>query len=204
MLPLDVDAVRTILAEGGDPLAGDAELPHDGDPGEGGAAAVAVILRDGERGAEILFIRRAQREGDPWSGQMGLPGGRRDARDRTLLQTAVRETSEEIGLDLATAAVLLGRLDDVEVVPRATRHRGWIRPFVFALLQPVGELTLAPIEVDEVLWANLHELRSGERATTTAWAREGVTMTFPAWDVDGRIVWGLTYRMLGSLIERFG
>lgn len=199
MLPLDVEAVRTILAEAGDPLAGDAE-----EPGEGGAAAVAVILRDGERGAEILFIRRAQREGDPWSGQMGLPGGRRDAHDRSLLETAVRETKEEIGLDLSTAAVLLGRLDDVEVVPRGARHRGWIRPFVFALQRPVGELTLAPIEVDEVLWANLHELRSGERATTTTWSREGVTMTFPAWDVEGRIVWGLTYRMLGSLIERFG
>lgn len=202
MLPLDVEAVRAILAEGGDPLAGEEE---DALPGEeGGASAVAAILKDGERGAEILFIRRAQREGDPWSGQMGLPGGHRDREDRTLLDTAIRETREEIGIDLAEIAVLLGRLDDVEVVPRGVRHRGWIRPFVFAMKAEVGPLTLAPIEVDEVIWANLHDLRSGARETTTTWSREGVTMTFPAWDVDGRIVWGLTYRMMQSLMARFG
>lgn len=195
MLPLDVQAIRTVLAEAGDPLAGE---PHEG------AAAVAAILRDGERGAEILFIRRAQREGDPWSGQMGLPGGRRDPIDRSLLETAIRETREEIGLDLEARAHLLGRLDDIEVVPRGVRGQGWIRPFVFALEGSVGELVLAPREVDEVVWAAVHDLRSGALDTTTTWSREGMTMRFPAWDVDGRIVWGLTYRMMQSLIARFG
>lgn len=195
MLPLDVQAIREVLATAGDPLAGE---PVDG------AAAVAAILRDGDRGAEILFIRRATREGDPWSGQMGLPGGRREPADRSLLETAVRETREEIGLHLDATAHLLGRLDDVEVVPRRARGQGWIRPFVFALHQPVGELRLSPHEVDEVVWAPLAELRSGARDTTTTWTREGMTMRFPAWDVDGHVVWGLTYRMMQSLLVRFG
>jgi 8-oxo-dGTP pyrophosphatase MutT (NUDIX family) len=196
MLPLDVAAVRALLASGGDPLAGE---PH-----EGGAAAVAAILRDAERGAEILFIRRAQREGDPWSGQMGLPGGRRDPSDRSLLETAVRETREEIGLDLDRVGDLVGRLEDVEVVPRGERSRGWIRPFVFELREPASELRLEPREVEEIVWASLHELRSGARDATTDWERDGVTMTFPAWDVEGRIVWGLTYRMLQPLLARYG
>ncbi len=99
--------------------------------GEMIAAAVAVMLHDGEEGLEALFIHRAVRAGDTWSGQIAFPGGRREPRDADLLDTAIRETHEEIGVDL-TAAERLGVLDDLyprtPLLPPVV-----VRPFVFAL-----------------------------------------------------------------------
>ena len=46
-----------------------------------GRAAVAIMVREGSDATEMLMIRRATREGDPWSGHMGFPGGRRDPED---------------------------------------------------------------------------------------------------------------------------
>jgi len=95
-------------------------------------AAVAAILRPGPSSAEVLFIRRAEHPGDPWSGHMAFPGGRQDPGDVALLDTARRETLEEIGLDLSRAE-LLGRLDDLQAVARGVHTDLLIRPFVFAL-----------------------------------------------------------------------
>src|SRR5262245_51926666 len=75
-------------------------------------AAVALILVPGHTGLETLFIRRAVRVGDPWSGQVGLPGGRRDPADVDLEHTAIRETREELAVDLGLAE-RLGPLDDL-------------------------------------------------------------------------------------------
>ncbi|HEU5170288.1 MAG TPA: NUDIX domain-containing protein, partial [Gemmatimonadales bacterium] len=79
----------------------------------------------------LLLIRRAERAGDPWSGQMGLPGGRHHPGDPDLLATAIRETEEEVGLAL-DASRCIGVLDDVaprtpDLPPIA------VRPFVFSL-----------------------------------------------------------------------
>src|SRR5262245_51874152 len=94
------------------------------------AAAVAVILHDGDEGVETLFIHRAVRAGDVWSGQIAFPGGRREPSDTDLLATAIRETREEVGVDLS-AAERLGVLDDLHprtpVLPPVV-----VRPFVFA------------------------------------------------------------------------
>src|ERR1043166_740677 len=95
------------------------------------AAAVAVILRDGDDVIEALFIHRAVRAGDVWSGQIAFPGGRREPIDTDLLTTAIRETREEVGIDLS-GAERLGVLDDLHprtpVLPPVV-----VRPFVFAL-----------------------------------------------------------------------
>src|SRR5690348_13096517 len=94
-------------------------------------AAVALVLIDGADGLEILLIRRAERADDPWSGQVALPGGRYEPGDGDLLTTAMRETREETGVDLA-AAERLGGLDDLH--PRtATLPPVVVRPFVFAI-----------------------------------------------------------------------
>ena len=164
-------------------------------------AAVSVILRVGEK-LEILLIKRAEAEGDPWSGQMALPGGRRDSTDPTLLHTALRETAEETGVILEEIGVHLGRLEPV--IPATTRLPPiTIFPYVFG----VGEGARAEAssrEVDEVLWVPLVALLD-RQATSTVEIHYGdnSSRVFPCLRVDDRVVWGLTYRILTGFFELF-
>lgn len=170
---------------------------------EGGkAAAVAAIVRDVGDDTEILFIRRAENPRDPWSGHMAFPGGRHEPSDSDLLATAVRETREEVGLDLLEAGTLVGQLDDVEAIARARPTGMIIRPYVFRLERPVPIAPASDREVAEVLWGRLGPLARGEADTTLRYVRDGHDMTLPAFDVEGRTVWGLTYQMLRTLFER--
>ncbi len=93
---------------------------------------MAIVLAPGERGElDLLFIRRAEEPADPWSGQMALPGGRREDDDPDLMTTAMRETFEETAVELPRQS-LLGELDDLApttpVLPPIM-----VRPFVFGL-----------------------------------------------------------------------
>ena len=103
-------------------------------------AAVAAVLRQGPLDTEVLFIRRAERQGDPWSGQMAFPGGRAEQGDADLLATAVRETREEIGVDLLTAAEFMGALDEVRAMARMRPMNLAITPFVFRLREAFDPL----------------------------------------------------------------
>lgn len=163
-------------------------------------AAVATILRDSLEGPEVLLIRRAEHPQDPWSGHMAFPGGREAPEDRDLLATAIRETHEELGLNLESSALLLGRLDMLPAVARGRRVGLTIAPFVFEL---TGEASLQPnYEVAEWLWAPLSPLLSGALATSMPYEFEGQRISLPAHDIEGRLVWGLTYRMLESLFAQ--
>ncbi len=172
-------------------------------PAEGMRAAVAAILKPGAEGAEVLLIQRAERAGDPWSGHMAFPGGRRDAADADLYATAVRETREEVGIDLDAHGTLLGRLADLEAVARARRTGLVIAPFVFALERDVP-LTFDAEEVAEALWAPLAPLARGDGASTIRYDRDGLSLDLPCWHVQGRVVWGLTHRMMQTLFEALG
>ncbi|MEY4512870.1 MAG: hypothetical protein RLZZ450_4992 [Pseudomonadota bacterium] len=161
-------------------------------------AAVATILREHrEFGPEVLFIRRAEHPHDPWSGHMAFPGGREEPSDADLLATAIRETREEVSLDLAADALLLGRLDELPAVARGRPTGLTIAPFVFELTRD------APLhfngEVAEIVWAPLSQLYRGELTTVFPYEIAGQRVELPAHDVQGRIVWGLTHRMLESL-----
>jgi 8-oxo-dGTP pyrophosphatase MutT (NUDIX family) len=160
-------------------------------------AAVAAILRASALGPEILFIRRAEHPSDPWSGHMAFPGGREEPQDGTLLHTAIRETREELALDLEANARLIGRLDELPAVARGKRTGLTIAPFVFELSNDVP--VTANYEVAETLWAPLEPLFRGERATKFPYEVAGNRVELPAHNVDGRIVWGLTHRMLEML-----
>jgi 8-oxo-dGTP pyrophosphatase MutT (NUDIX family) len=160
-------------------------------------AAVALIVR-GREALDVLLIKRARHEGDPWSGHMALPGGRRAPSDASLLGTAVRETREEIGLDLERSGVHLGRLGGVAPqsihLPRLT-----IAPFVFGVPHDVPAY-VASREVDAVHWIPLEVLRSDEvRGTHTLPYSDG-TRSFPCLNVAGEVVWGLTYRILQDFL----
>lgn len=167
------------------------------EPSAGKRAAVATVLRDSLEGPEVLLIRRAEHPQDPWSGHMAFPGGREAPEDRDLLATAIRETREELGLDLVHSAQLLGRLDALPAVARGRRVGLTIAPFVFELTEQVA---LQPnYEVAEWLWAPLSPLLHGTLATTMPYEFEGQRISLPAHDIQGRLVWGLTHRMLETL-----
>ena len=165
-------------------------------------AAVAAILRerDPALGAEVLLIRRAERDGDPWSGHMAFPGGRRDEKDSDLLATALRETREEIGLDLSREARLLGRLEDVEATSRGRRVGMPITPFVFEL-EGDPKLSLEAGEVADALWTPLRPLFRGEARTTYPYELGELRLELPGYRVGESIVWGLTYQMLETLFQ---
>jgi 8-oxo-dGTP pyrophosphatase MutT (NUDIX family) len=165
-------------------------------------AAVALVLRDGSHGIEVLFIRRSEHPQDPWSGQMAFPGGRAEAGDADLRATAVRETREEIGVDLATAAESLGSLDEVSAMARLRPMNLTITPFVFRLRDPF-EPVLSD-EVRSVHWLPLGELLGTARRSTMDYAHQGESMQFPCLRIDEVVIWGLTYRMFMGFQERFG
>jgi len=164
------------------------------------AAAVAAVLRQSNGETEALLIRRSIHQQDPWSGHMAFPGGRVHNDDPDLLATAVREAREEVGLDLGACATLIGVLDPIEAVALGQRQGFTITPFVF-LLHRVHSLALDPIEVEEAVWAPLGALGRGEHRTNHSYDRGGVRHELPAFDVQGRVVWGLTHRMLVNLLD---
>ena len=174
-----------------EPLQGNEPAPLDGHI----EAAVSLILR-ASAGLEILLIKRAESERDPWSGHVALPGGRRDAEDTNLTHTAIRETSEETGVELAAFGWLLGRLTWV-VPSHKTLPPITIMPYVFGVPEAV-EANADSAEVDQVLWLPLPVLLDPKtRGTTTISLPEGPA-DFPCYWVDGHAVWGLTYRILSE------
>ncbi len=166
-------------------------------------AAVAMLLRETEAGPEVFFIRRAEHPHDPWSGHMAFPGGRQQPEDASLLDTAMRETREEVGLDLATEADPIGQLDDLQAIARGKPQETVIRPFVFEVHRE-PPLRVDNREVAEALWTPLLPLYRGEADTVRPYAWHGTHIDFPAYDVDGRVVWGLTYQMLRSFFRILG
>ncbi len=200
----DIPRVQRVLTERATPVL-TLEAPK--------LAAVAAILRPCGDEAEVLFIRRAEHEHDPWSGHMAFPGGRAEEHDASLLETATRETSEEIGLDLAKDAELLGRIDDVPAIARGVPVSLVIRPYVFRLKsgesgesgeagEPAEPKLTLNREVEEVVWGPLGAMVRGEVDTTIPYRRPGWDeLIMPGYAIDDRIVWGLTHRMLANLFD---
>jgi 8-oxo-dGTP pyrophosphatase MutT (NUDIX family) len=164
-------------------------------------AAVAAVLRLRAEDPEVLLIRRAEHPHDHWSGHMAFPGGRQDRTDPSTLHTAIRETLEEVDVDLESHAELLGRLDDVQAISKGKRRDMLIVPYVFALTRDV-EPHRDPTEVAELLWAPVRPMMAGEMSTTRPYELEGKRMQLPGYRIgETRIVWGLTYRMLELLFD---
>eukprot|EP00736_Rhodelphis_marinus_P010101 Rmarinus@m.22815 len=132
-------------------------------------AAVAIILRlrdrpqlessGGFENVEALFIRRTIKKGDPWSGQVAFPGGFGESGESPDgVETAVRETAEEVGIDLndASAFRFLGCLDDRPIYGKRSFA---LRPSVFLQTSSESPLaTLCPREVESARWAPLSQI----------------------------------------------
>ena len=195
--PLETDPRFLALSEA---LTSNKDDERDPPIPEGGRlqAAVALILRSTPQ-LEVLLIKRADSERDPWSGQMALPGGRRDDDDPTLLATAGRETMEEVGLDLERHARLLGRLGELGPASRRL-PRLMVTPFVFGIADEANAYVASP-EVAEVFWIQLGELRSPRVHSTVEIPLPEGPREFPCYRVEGEVVWGLTYRILDQFLE---
>ncbi|MCC7195425.1 MAG: CoA pyrophosphatase [Gemmatimonadaceae bacterium] len=159
-------------------------------------AAVALVLRPAVSGADLLFIQRAVEERDPWSGQIGLPGGRRNPGEPDLFDTMLRETHEETGIDLATQGEIFGPLDELR--PRTPSLPPFIvRPYV-ARLNTTPELVTSK-EVAGYFWAPLDAIFDPANTRPAQVRGRGVTMWNEAIHYDGRVIWGLTERIVRML-----
>lgn len=162
-------------------------------------AAVALIFRSGGAGSpELLFIKRAEYPGDPWSGQIAFPGGREEKGDSSLQETAMRETREETGIDLAHEGVVIGVLDDLR--PRRVRLPAVVvRPYV-AVVQRDEPLELSS-EVALAFWIPFGTLAEKESwREDTVFAR-GVQINARVFRHDDHVIWGMTERILAQLLE---
>ena len=160
-------------------------------------AAVSLLLAPGKSGGlDLLLIKRTEFPRDPWSGQMALPGGRRDPADDSLAETATRETREETGI-VVPPDRLVGELDDLS--PQ-TPHLPPIvvRPYVFAL--PDRPRPLPNAEVALALWVPLHTF-SAARVRESIEVR-GHPLTVEGFRFGPHLVWGMTERIVASLLQR--
>ena len=161
-------------------------------------AAVALIFRAGAGGApELLFIKRSEYPGDPWSGQIAFPGGREESSDPTLADTAIRETREETGIDLVRDGTIIGTLDDLR--PQTVRLPAVIvRPYV-VLLNRFEPLLLSD-EVALAFWVPLDAFKDAPSWHDTDVLARGVQMNRRAFHHQGHIIWGMTERILAQLL----
>jgi 8-oxo-dGTP pyrophosphatase MutT (NUDIX family) len=157
---------------------------------------VALVLAPLEdRRPAVLFIKRAEHPQDPWSGQIALPGGRRDETDPDLLATAVRETEEETGLRLSSAD-LVGELDDLRPVSPHLPPLV-VRPFVFSI--PTVPPARPSSEVALHLWVPLDALR-GHRTQETVQVK-GLSLDVPGYRVGPHFIWGMTERIITPFLS---
>ena len=162
-------------------------------------AAVAMVLRGGTAAPEVLFIERAERSGDPWSGHMAFPGGRKDRADRNTLATAKRETREEIALDADHHARLVGRLSDIATQPRLRSAPMIITPYVFRL-HSLPEL-VPNHEVAGIVWVPLAFLAERANREKMRWAPNGVPIELPCYLYGEHRIWGLSLMMLDEMLD---
>lgn len=161
-------------------------------------SAVAAVLRFDRGPCEVLLIQRAVHPGDRWSGHVSMPGGRSEPGDVDGLATAIRETREETGIELATSRVL-GRLSAVHAVAKGQLVPMIITPYVFHLAedQPVR----LSAEASDHFWFPLARAARGELDARFVYRWGPLPLSLRCWRWEGRTVWGLTHGMLSALVE---
>jgi len=168
-------------------------IKPDNQGGQQPAAAVAVI-RCVEPVPSILLVRRAQYDGDPWSGHFAFPGGRKERRDLTIFHTCLREVREETAIDLSGAAVRqtlspsrAGRSQDAAIL---------VQPYVFELSRR-PPVVLAAREVESYVWLEMSAFceRANHRVIEVMPGR-----IRPVYPLEDYYIWGFTYGVLCNLL----
>ena len=176
-----------------DPIHGDLEAPAP----LRFAAVVSLLLPDGDGGERLLLIERS-RKLRSHAGQLAFPGGKPESSDRDLLDTALREANEEVGLPRGSVSIL-GRLDPV---PTPTGFM--IVPFVGRVERPFDPVR-QDTEVHRILTPSLAELTRPEiHRVTSVRHWKGVDYPLHQWDIGDPPLWGATARMVWDLLDRAG
>lgn len=137
----------------------------------------------------VFFVRRVRNSRDPWSGQVALPGGKREAEDKDLKATVTRETLEETHIDLHDHCRFLGVMSTFQSEPKPEIK---VLPFVI-LIEKEPSIRLNQKELEEYFWIPVDELVRNRKKAKFSFDE------FPAFAVGSIIIWGLTYR----IVERF-
>lgn len=168
---------------------------------QGRQAAVAMAI-DWRAGApQLLLMRRRAHPGDPWSGQVSLPGGKAEPSDTDLVATSIRESREELAIDLAQQATHLGQLGPIQAMAGGKRIDMWITPCVFEVTGDLAPQTSA--EAQESFWLPLAQAKAGDLDHRFAYQDSKRKLLLPAWRFQERVIWGLTFRMISSLLRDF-
>lgn len=162
-------------------------------------AAVSLLLRNNGQGAEVLLIRRAEHDKDPWSGDLGFPGGRIEDHDPSPRAAAERETWEEVGLRLSDKNYL-GQSDDLA--------GAYLSVHISCFVYQVGYDTQFKLngEVVDLFWVPIRTLLDPRRNQQLTFFYRGQDRTHPAITLNEwseRPLWGITYRLLDNFLNLF-
>ncbi len=166
-------------------------MPSDSKKNRG---AVAILIKEESDDLWLLMIRRRENPKDPWSGQMGFPGGRADLRDRTLFDTVARETTEEVGINVRSHK-FLGCLRNVQPknVPMI------VSPFVFLAVDKVNPVTSS--EAVETLWVPLSFLLDPKNVSSFTLAVRHREVAMGRYKYSNRIIWGMSFRIIQEVLK---
>jgi 8-oxo-dGTP pyrophosphatase MutT (NUDIX family) len=153
-------------------------------------AAVVILLKKNSHDFQVLFVNRAKKASDPWSGQTALPGGKRNPEDHDLKQTVIRETLEETNINLLEYCSFLGIMKTVRSV-----HKPKMRILPFVVLQEKEQDIELNGELIGYFWESLKKLE-----------QNGGSIKFkskevPAYIIGNNVVWGLTYKIVNNLLS---
>lgn len=191
--PLSMELIRQALADHKPNTRPSEEATRN-------AAVAMIIANHADHGLSSLFIKRAEHPGDPWSGQMAMPGGRHEEHDPSFKHAAMRETMEEVGVRLDEEHCI-GRLGDVSG-GRLKQHRMAVSPYVF-------ELDFVPAvtpnyEVADTVWVPLEFMRDPGNTSPYTFHLDPEQREFPAFRFEDYTIWGLTFRILANFYRTLG
>jgi 8-oxo-dGTP pyrophosphatase MutT (NUDIX family) len=161
--------------------------------GRDASAAVALLLKSVDQGLYVFFVKRVENPSDPWSGQMALPGGKRNKADRNLKQTVIRETLEETNINLLDCCRFLGVMEQL----RSTR-RPEMKVLPFVILVEYEPSIKLNEELERFVWISPRELAQHKSIVKFSFGER------PAYVVGKNVIWGLTYKILEKFVRILG
>lgn len=160
-------------------------------------AAVCMIIQNTAEGLALLMIKRADYDGDPWSGQMAFPGGRVELDDESPKAAALRECVEEVGVDLRANATFVGPLSEIRATLRGRKIDMIVSPYVFFTEQT---LVCTPnYEVAKTVSIPLSFLLDEKARDSFELHYDGKDNAMPCYYYQGDKVWGLSLRFIDEL-----